>query len=206
MWLPKRRYGWGSVSLNLFFALDPICSFRICDARQTINQSCFTGFFFGTVDPLPFPFLGLGMNTVSKFSFSQIVEMIHTDFQGLPPSCIIIVLPVVQNAWEPYRTRLRTTGSTGEACLPPPVLSSLLDCDGEPFAFISPLAAHSCCYLTTGSEESLRIFVYAYWQFGSPFLFVIFAHCFLHFSRGFLIFKYVYMYVAVNISSLPLDL
>ena len=41
--------------------------------------------------PSSFLLLGLGMNTVSRFSFSQLVEMIHTDFQGLPPSYTILL-------------------------------------------------------------------------------------------------------------------
>ena len=62
------------------------------DGRQAVNQNCFMGFFFGHCRPILFPFPGLGMNTQSQgFPFSQLVEVIHTDFQGLPTSLTIIV-------------------------------------------------------------------------------------------------------------------
>ena len=67
--------------------------------------------------PSSFLLLGLGMNTVSRFSFSQLVEMIHTDFQGLPNSYTVIISLLVHNAWQPYQTRLRIIGSAGEPLL-----------------------------------------------------------------------------------------
>ena len=116
--LPKHMYTWRSVSLNPYFVPDSICSFCLRDRRQAINQGCFMGFFFGHcgLPPLP-PSRSWIEYTVPRFSFSQLVEMIHTDFQGLPTSCTITVLPVVWNAWQPYRTRLRITGSTCELLL-----------------------------------------------------------------------------------------
>ena len=83
--------------------------------RQAIDQSCFMGF---TVDFLPFPLPGLGMNTVARLFFPQLVEMIHTEVQGLTPSCTMIVLLAVWNAWQPYWDGLCTTGSMVETCLP----------------------------------------------------------------------------------------
>ena len=87
--------------------------------RQTGNRSRFMFFLFGHCGPPPLPLSRpWDEYTVSGFSFSQLVEMIHTDFQRLPPSCSIIVLLVVQNAWKPYRIRFGTTVSMGETCLP----------------------------------------------------------------------------------------
>ena len=72
----------GSVSLNPYLSLDSIGSF---EGKQAVNQTCFTVCLFFFLWALwTFSFPGLGMNTVSRFSFSQLVEMTHTDFQWLP--------------------------------------------------------------------------------------------------------------------------
>ena len=84
--------------------------------------------------------------TVPRFSFSKLMEMIHTDFPGLPPAL----------SW--FHWLFRTPGSliqSGSGLLgqcvsfsfQPLILSSSLDYSGEGPDFISPLAAHST---TTG--------------------------------------------------------
>ena len=71
-WLPKRRYGWGSVNSNPCLALESICSFCIGEGRQAVNQSCLWALSLGTVSPFPFSFPGLGMNTQSQgFPFTS---------------------------------------------------------------------------------------------------------------------------------------
>ena len=100
-------------------------------------------FFFGHCGPPPLlPSRPWDEYTVSRFSFSQLVEMIHIDFQGLPLSYTIIV-SLVQDTWQPYWTRPRITGSKCELLLLASCINSLLDCNPECLAYISPLATHS---------------------------------------------------------------
>ena len=128
----------GSVSPNTYLQI--LCVLCIRDGRQVVNQTCFMDIFLGNSStPLLSPSRPWDEYTGSRFSFSQLAEMIHTDFQGLPLSYTIIV-SLVWNAWQPYQTMLIITGSMCEFL---PLTYSLLECSGEGPAFISPLAAHS---------------------------------------------------------------
>ena len=95
------------------------------DRRQATNQSSFMGFFFlphGPLLPLSRPY---DEYTVSTFSFSQLVEVIRRDFQGLPALYYHIFGCVVWSACQTNRTSLRTAESTGETC-PPLLLASCI--------------------------------------------------------------------------------
>ena len=125
-WL--RGYVWGSISLNPYLAPDSICSFCIQDRGQVINQSCFTGFFFGHCRPPPLPLPSLGwIHNLKVFLFPASGDDTHR-LSRAPPltphyhsfAC------VVRNAWRSYRTRLKSTESTGETCLPPSPCLGLL--------------------------------------------------------------------------------
>ena len=72
------------------------------------------GFSLGSEDPLRFSLSDWDESSLKVF-LSQLVEMIHTDSQGLPPLLTVIVSLVVQNTWQPYWTRLNITGS-GSFC------------------------------------------------------------------------------------------
>ena len=54
-------------------------------------------FFFEYHSPPPFlPSRLWDKYTVSRFSFAQLVEMIHTDFQGFSPCTIIVLLMLLR--------------------------------------------------------------------------------------------------------------
>ena len=142
--LPKHSYVWGSVSPNSYLAPESICAFCICDGRQAFNQSCFMGFFFFFFawalqsPPLP-PSRPWDEYTVSRLPCSQLEEMIHTDFQGLPLpalSCCSERLAALLNQAQDYQAE-------GEPLLSASCIKFRLDCSGEGPAFISSLPAHS---------------------------------------------------------------
>ena len=60
-----------------------------------------------------------------------------------------------QDIWQSYQTELGTAEIIGETCLPfASSLLSLLGCNGESPAFISPLATHSCVLPNRMSSKS----------------------------------------------------
>ena len=104
----------GSVSLNPYLSLDSIGSF---EGKQAVNQTCFTVclFFFplGTMDLLL-------SRTWDEYSLKVFLFPASRDdthrLSVAPHSCIFIV-SLVQDAWQPSQTRLRTTGPAGELLL-----------------------------------------------------------------------------------------
>ena len=95
------------------------------------------GLFFGYCGPLPFPFLGLGLNTQSQgllFPAGGDDTRRFSSPSHPPPDRHCFTCDV-QNTMQPCPSRL--------PLLPAACVSSLLDCSGEGPAFASPLAAHS---------------------------------------------------------------
>ena len=109
-------------------------------SRQAVTHSSFMGFFFGLCGPLPFP-LPWEEYTVSRFPFPASGADTHRLSRAAPLPHYHSLL-VVQDAWQPYQTGLRTTGSMAETWLPLLLASwiKLLDCAGEVPAFLYPLA------------------------------------------------------------------
>ena len=138
-WLPKHRYG-GLLSRILILLQVLFVHFIYVTWGRQLIKVVLWAFLWALWTPPLLPSYLWDEHTVSRFFFSQLVEMIQI-FKGSPFLHYHSLL-VVQNAWQSYWTGLRITGSGGETCLPlllaSLLVNSLLDCSGEGLAFISP--------------------------------------------------------------------
>ena len=77
----------GGLLAAILILLQTAFAHFVRDGRQVVNQSCLWAFSFEHCSPPPLlSSRPRDEPTVSRFSFSQLVEMIHTDFGGLLPT------------------------------------------------------------------------------------------------------------------------